>query len=99
MVDSTTTTHASPSADTQKKAASKSKGSRKTSDAMKDSTSYFTSSIDEDALFDIVVGESRLRPSWDSQQKHPIWAVPKALLLQFSRHTFVQTGRIIPVND
>jgi len=99
MVDSSKTTHASPSKATEKKAATKSKGARKTSDVEQDGFSYYTSASLEDSLFDINVGSSRLRPSWDSEQKYPIWAVPNDLKAQFSRHTFVKMGRIIPVND
>ena len=98
MVDSSKVTHASPSKDVEKKAALKSKSSRKTSDVEVDGVTYYTSAVLEDSLFDINVGDSRLRPSWDTEHKYPIWAVPSSLKAQFCRHPFVKTGRVIQVN-
>lgn len=58
----------------------------------------FVSAREEVDLFDIAVGveeHENVRGLWDQHGERVVWRVPKQLVAQFSRHTFVQQGRIL----
>jgi hypothetical protein len=58
----------------------------------------FVSSRDEVDLFDIAVGVEEheiVRGLWDRNGERVVWRVPVKLVDQFSRHTFVQQGRVL----
>ena len=66
------------------------------------STSSFTnfiSSGDESSVFDLRIGDEKVRGSWAADRKHVFWKVRNELVEVAMQHHHVWSGRIISTKD
>lgn len=55
----------------------------------------FKSAAPETVGYDIRVRNVKIRPAWDSAQKHLLFDVPAELAEDFEKHTHVVNGRVV----
>jgi hypothetical protein len=61
--------------------------------------SVFISSDEEASVYDLRIGDSRVRGSWDGSRTHVWWKVPNDLVENMMKHHHVWSGRIIKAED
>ena len=61
--------------------------------------SLYVSADEEASVFDLRIGDSRVRGSWDGSRTHVWWKVPNDLVNAMSKHHHVWSGRIIKADD
>lgn len=60
---------------------------------------YFVSANEEASVFDLRIGDVKVRGSWDANREHVFWKVPTELVKNAMQHHHVWAGRIIPAED
>jgi hypothetical protein len=61
--------------------------------------SMYVSSDEEASVFDLRIGDSRVRGAWDGSRTHVWWKVPNDLVNSMAKHHHVWSGRIIKADD
>ena len=87
--------------DDEPKASPKTKAKQKKAPVLEASSpfSMYVSSDEESSVFDLRIGDSRVRGSWDGSRTHVWWKVPNDLVNAMSKHHHVWSGRIIKADD
>lgn len=60
---------------------------------------YFVSAGEESSVFDLRVGDVKVRGSWDTGRTHVFWKVPADIVSNAMKHHHIWSGRIIPAED
>jgi CRISPR/Cas system CMR-associated protein Cmr1 (group 7 of RAMP superfamily) len=60
---------------------------------------FFVSANEENAAFDIRIGEDRVRGIWDKDRAFVHWRVPRELAEMAKKHHHVWSGRVIICED
>lgn len=60
---------------------------------------FFVSANEENAAFDIRIGETRVRGNWDKDRSHVHWRVPRELANLAKLHHHIWSGRVISCED
>ena len=60
---------------------------------------FFVSANEENAAFDIRIGEDRVRGNWDKDRAFVHWRVPRELANLAKMHHHIWSGRVISCED
>ena len=60
---------------------------------------FFVSANEENAAFDIRIGEDRVRGTWDKDRAFVHWRVPRELAELAKLHHHIWSGRVISCED
>ncbi len=79
----------------------KKKAKQKKAPAKEASSSFslYVSADEEASVYDLRIGDSRVRGSWDGSRTHVWWKVPNDLVANMTNHHHVWSGRIIKAED
>jgi len=86
-------------AETPKASASKKAKQRKAVKSDAPAFTVFVSSDPESSVFDLRLGEVKVRGVWDGVRQHVSWRVPNELVDSMMKHHFVWSGRVINAEE
>lgn len=83
----------------QRREAASKKAKAKKAPAPQSAFTMFVSSSPETSVYDLRVGEARVRGIWDGSRQHVSWRVPSDLTEALMKHHMVWSGRVINAEE